>query len=82
MFRDLKIIRLRKRGHKKYHVFDIVVMLKYKKNRGDFLERIGFFNPNCRERILFLDLNKLGFWLNNGAILHDTLKKYIFKFII
>ena len=61
MYANLKVIRLRKRGHKKYHIFDIVVMFKYKKNRGNYLERLGFFNPNNKERILFIDLNKLGF---------------------
>lgn len=61
MFRDSKIIRLQRQGRKKYNVFDIVIILKYKKNSGNSLERLGFFNPNKKERILFIDLNKLGF---------------------
>lgn len=54
MFRNDKIIRLRRRGHAHYPVYEIVVMFKYKRNRGDFLEKLGFFNPNYRERVLFL----------------------------
>lgn len=82
MFRDDKIIRLRKKGHKHYTVYEIVVTYKYKNNRADFLERLGFFNPNYKERLFFINLNRLGFWLNKGVFLHSTLKKYLSKFIL
>lgn len=61
MFRDDKIIRFRRRGHAHYPIYEIVIIFKYKRNRADFLERIGFFNPNYKERLLFIDLNRLGF---------------------
>lgn len=61
MYRDHRIIRLRRRGHKHFPVYEIVVTQKYKRNRSDFLDRVGFFNPNLKERIFFIDLNKLGF---------------------
>ena len=82
MFRDDKIIRLRRKGHKHYAVYEIVVTKKYKRNRADYLEKLGFFNPNYKERLLFVNLNRLGFWLNKGASLHCTLKKHLSKFII
>jgi ribosomal protein S16 len=61
MFRDDKIIRLRRKGHKHYPVFEIVVVNKYKRNRADFLERLGLLNPNNKERLLYINLNRLGF---------------------
>lgn len=61
MYRDDKIIRLRRKGHKHYPVYEIVVVCKYKRNRSDFLERLGLLNPNHKERLLYINLNRLGF---------------------
>jgi len=77
-----KIIRLRRRGHKHYPVYDIVVSLRNKHSKGGALARIGYFNPNIKERCLALDFYALGSWLNKGVILHTTFKKLLSNFVI
>lgn len=69
------IIRLRRVGRIHYAVYHIVVINKYRKNRGCFVEKVGFYNPNRNEKTLYINLERIGFWLNNGAILHSTVKK-------
>ena len=76
-----KLIRFRPRGCKGYPFYDIVVIYKDKRHRGDFIERLGFFNPNQKEHFLFLDVERLGFWLNKGAFLNSSVKKYLSKFV-
>ena len=39
-----KIIRLRKKGIKYYPIYDIIVTYKDNRNRGFFIEKLGFFN--------------------------------------
>lgn len=75
-----KIIRLRKKGCFKYPVYDIVVMYAYKRSKADFIEKLGFFNPNCKERLLFINTNRLAFWLNKGVKLTGSLKSKLYKF--
>ena len=75
-----KIIRLRKKGCFKYPVYDIVVTYSYKRNKADFIERLGFFNPNLKERVLFIDTDRLAFWLNKGVKLTSSLRSRLYKF--
>jgi ribosomal protein S16 len=81
MVNNKKILRLRRKGRKNYKVFDIVVTKSYKRNRSDFLDKLGFANFNYFERLFFIDIYKLGNWLNKGVFLHNTIKKYLSKFI-
>lgn len=43
--RNLKIIKFRRKGNLRHHLFDIVVTHKQKRFNGSFVEKIGFFNP-------------------------------------
>jgi ribosomal protein S16 len=61
------VIRLKRGGHKRLPVYQIVCILKYKRNKGNFLKRLGFLNLTKTEHLLFLDLHSLGSSLNNGA---------------
>lgn len=77
----MKIIRFRIKGNKFNHLFDIVVCQKKKRSRGFFFDKIGFFNPQ-NVRFFWINFKKLGYWLNKGAILHPTVKKYLLKFVL
>lgn len=76
------VIRLRRGGHKHHPVFHIVSIFKSKRNRGNYITRLGHLNLTKGEHSLFLDMHLLGTTLNNGAVLNKTVKKYISKFII
>lgn len=79
--KNLIVIRLLRCGHKHYPVYEIVVTFRFKSRNGSYIEKLGFINPNNKERILFLDFARLGFWLNRGVIMHLNFKKYISKIV-
>jgi ribosomal protein S16 len=55
------VIRLRRKGHSNYRLFDIVLVLSNASSSGFILERIGFFNPNITERYLVYDSQRLAY---------------------
>ena len=77
-----KIIRLRKRGQIYYPIYDIIVTFKDNKNRGKFIEKLGFFNPNFSERLFIINSSRLAFWLSRGVYINTTVKKYLVKFLV
>lgn len=77
-----KIIRLRKRGRLHYPIYEIILTYKDNRNRGPFIEKLGFFNPNINERIFFLNTYRLAYWLNKGILINNTVKKYLLKFLV
>ncbi len=58
---NTRIIRFRRRGHSGYPVYEIVLALKNTRNRGHFLEKLGFFNPNFSERLFFIDVSRYAY---------------------
>lgn len=77
-----KVIRLRKIGEIYYPLYEIILIYKDKRNRGSYIEKIGFFNPNVEKRIFFFNTYRLSYWLNKGAYLNNTVKKYLVKFLV
>jgi len=75
------VIRLKRGGHKRLPIYQIICIIKYKRNKGDFLRRLGFLSLTKTDHFLFLDLHALGSCLNKGSLLNGTVKKYISKFI-
>jgi len=68
---------MRRRGHKHYPSYDLVVTTSKKGYQGRALARVGFLNLNAQERFFFIDLQKLAYWLNSGCLLHHSVKKYL-----
>jgi ribosomal protein S16 len=54
-----KIIRFKKRGKIHYPLYDIVVTFKNNKNKGYFIEKLGFLNPNLNNKIFFINSLRL-----------------------
>jgi len=75
------VIRLKRGGHKHYPFFQLVLTLKYKRNKSDHFTKLGYFNVNFKEHVLFIDLFALGSSLNDGAFLNRSVKKYLSKFL-
>lgn len=77
-----KVIRLRKRGKIYYPIYDIIVTFKDNRNRGSFIEKLGFFNPHVNEKVFFINTVRLSYWTTKGALMNNTVKKYLVKFLV
>jgi len=62
-------IRLSRGGAKKRPFYQVVVADSRNARDGRFIERLGFFNPVAagKEVPLQLDLDRVEYWLGNGA---------------
>ncbi len=62
-------IRLSRGGSKKRPFYHIVAADSRKPRDGRYIERLGFFNPIAKggEEKLRLDLERVDYWVSNGA---------------
>jgi len=79
---DCNIIRFRRRGHKHLAFYDIVVINKKARSVGPYIDKLGYFSPVATDRSLVIDSGRLAFWVNRGAKVHSTVKKYLVKFLV
>jgi small subunit ribosomal protein S16 len=72
-------IRLQRGGAKKRPFYQIVVADSRRARDGRFIERIGFFNPvaNGQEERLRLDLDRVDYWVGQGAGLSDRVNSLV-----
>jgi len=47
------VIRLKRGGHKHHPIYHIVSMLKYKRNRGDYLQKFGLLDLTAKQHVFF-----------------------------
>lgn len=71
------IIRLARYGKKKMPFYKIVVINKKKARNGEFIEKIGTFNPI--KNIINIDMEKINYWKKVGAQLSNTVFNIINK---
>ena len=71
------VIRLSRAGSKKRPFYHIVVTDSRRRRDGNYIERIGYFNPVARgqEIRLHLDMGKLEHWQGVGAQLSDRVRE-------
>ena len=67
------VIRLSRAGAKKRPFYHIVVTDSRRRRDGNYIERIGYYNPVARgqETRLHLETDKLSHWQNVGAQMSD-----------
>jgi small subunit ribosomal protein S16 len=70
-------IRLTRRGAKKDPHYRIVVTEKASRRDGRFVEIVGYYNPAVEPIRLHLDLERVDYWLKNGAQPSETVKTLI-----
>lgn len=73
------MIRLRRGGAKKKPMYRVVVSDSRKTPSADYLEQVGFYDPNQEPPEIRLDLEKIDEWRNQGAGVSDTVKSLILK---
>ena len=73
------VIRLSRGGAKARPFFNIVVADKRSRRDGNFIERIGFYNPiaNEKEEGLRIALDRLNYWKGVGAIASPTVERLL-----
>lgn len=76
------ILRLKRKGCKRYSVYDIVVIYKKTRSQGRILERLGFFNPQIKERMFFINTSRLYHWVKKGIFVHWSVKRYFIKMLV
>ena len=75
--KDMVIIRLSLGGSKKRPFYHITVADSRVSRDGRFIERIGFYNPVAKgaEEQARIELDRLDYWVSQGAQLSDRVKK-------
>ena len=73
------VIRMARGGAKKRPFYRIVVTDSRNPRDGRFIERVGFMNPLAKggEERLRLDLERVDYWVSNGAQLSDRVKSLV-----
>ena len=72
-------IRLRRVGRKKQASYRVVVAEQSAARDGAYIESIGFYNPRRQPAELRLDVERVDFWLGNGAQPSETAAELIRK---
>ena len=70
-------IRLRRMGKKKQPHYRIVVADSRSPRDGRFVEILGYYNPITRPARLKVDLDRIDYWLGEGAIASPTVDSLV-----
>lgn len=70
-------IRLQRRGRKHYAFYSIVVADSRAPRDGNFVEKIGTYNPNTDPATVELNFERALYWVNNGATPTDTARNIL-----
>ena len=73
------VIRMARGGAKNRPFYNVVVADSRMPRDGRFIERIGFYNPKAAEHepAFRIALDRVEFWVNQGAQPSDAVKKLI-----
>lgn len=72
-------IRLSRHGRKKKPHYRVVIAEKHKAKEGRFVEIVGYYNPTLKPVQLKLDLDRINYWVKQGAQPSDTVRVLINK---
>jgi len=72
-------IRLARHGAKKRPFYRIVVADSKSPRDGRFLENVGTYNPVLDPAEVVLKKERIKYWIDQGAILTDTVKSLLKK---
>ena len=72
-------IRLRRMGAKKAPYYRIVVADSRAPRDGRFIEEVGTYNPDAEGEKLKVNMDRVQYWIANGAQPTDTVKALLKK---
>ena len=67
-------IRLRRMGAKKAPYYRIVVADSRAPRDGRFIEEVGTYNPDAEGEKLKVNMDRVQYWISNGAQPTDTVR--------
>ncbi|OQX18869.1 MAG: 30S ribosomal protein S16 [Desulfobulbaceae bacterium A2] len=70
-------IRLTRMGRKKHPFYRIIVANSEAPRDGKFIEILGTYDPMQQPAAITLDRERLGMWLERGALPSDTVHSII-----
>ena len=70
-------LRLRRKGRTHYPIYDIVAVDGRKKRDGEFLERLGWYDPHTQPNTISINSERAIYWLNVGAQPTDTVNELL-----
>ncbi len=70
-------IRLTRIGKNKVPIYRVVVMDSEKARDGEYIEKVGHYDPRRKE--LQLDRDRIEYWISKGAQPTNTVAKLIAK---
>lgn len=74
-------IRMRQQGVSSRQRFRLVVTDSKNPRDGKYLEKLGWYNPfGTDDQNYFIDVERIQFWLNNGAQISDRVKSLVKRF--
>lgn len=73
-------LRLTRRGAKKRPFYRVVASDQRAPRDGRFIEQLGYYDPMQEPKKIELKLDRVDYWLENGAQPTDTVKSLISKF--
>jgi small subunit ribosomal protein S16 len=72
-------IRLRRMGRKKQPHYRVVVADSAKPRDGRFVENLGYYRPLVQPARLVLDLERVDYWIGQGAQPSETVRSLVVK---
>lgn len=70
-------LRLRRKGRKKAPTYDIVAVDSRARRDGDFLERVGYYDPMKQPSTVSFHHDRAIYWLNSGAQATDIVRSLL-----
>lgn len=68
-------LRLRRKGRAHYPVYDVVAIDSRSRRDGDFIERLGYYEPHSEPSTISINHERAIYWLNVGAQPTDMVKE-------
>ncbi len=73
-------IRLTRKGAKKKPFYRLVAADQRSPRDGRFIEQLGYYDPMKQPYVLNFDLERVDYWISQGAQPSDTAKRLIERF--
>ncbi|MBI2602803.1 MAG: 30S ribosomal protein S16 [Deltaproteobacteria bacterium] len=70
-------IRLQRRGTRNRSFFHLVVSDHKSARDGQFIEKLGYYDPNIEPSAIQIDEERTKYWFSKGAQLSQTAKKLV-----
>lgn len=68
-------IKFKRIGRKKKPFYNIIVSEKLSYIKGNYIEKLGYFNPISKEKKI--NVNRIEYWISKGAVISVRLKNLL-----